>query len=64
MISWDRNNPVHREIMDCAADAFRAKEMRRLQAQVDAAVRRLPWPVRLLYHAIPIVRVWLPWVRD
>lgn len=46
-IWWDKDNPLHREIMDANKEAFIARHAAEIEAQLDDIRRRLPWPLRL-----------------
>ena len=52
MIRWDKNNPLHREIMDAAAHAWIEAESLKLQAEIDETKRSLPWWARLYLRVI------------
>lgn len=46
-LQWDKDDPLHREIMDANKEAFIAQQAAELQAQYDALVQKLPWWARL-----------------
>lgn len=48
MIRWDKNNPLHREIMEANKEAIIRKEIARLQRELDEIERTLPrWLILL-----------------
>lgn len=55
MISWDKNDPLHREIMDVNAEAWRANQLSEINDKLNAIRRRLPWWARFF--------LWLQKVR-
>lgn len=46
-IFWDKNDPLHREIMEVNAEAWRANQLREMSDKLDAIRRSLPWWARL-----------------
>ncbi len=47
MLWWDKNNPLHREIMDANKEAWIARQSIEYQNELDRIERALPWWARL-----------------
>lgn len=47
MIGWDKDNPLHREIIDANNEAWIRRNIAPLQAEMDRLIASLPWWVRL-----------------
>lgn len=59
MIRWDKDNLLHREIMDANKEAWIAREVAEYEeslaeyrAKVDAIVAALPWWARLYLRIV------------
>lgn len=47
VLRWDKDDPLHREIMDANKEAWLARHAAEYQARLDEIKRALPWWARL-----------------
>lgn len=55
-MKWDKDDPLHREIMELNADAWRLRQMREA---LDRLYATLPWWARAYCKVVG----WLNWIR-